>query len=119
MRIDQHITWVYTTDLEDTCRFYDTILGFEIIRDEGGARIFHVTPASAIGVCKALPGRIVQPDGSMISLVTADVDAWYDRLARHKATLRGAPERLEEFGIYGFFAEDPNGYVIEFQKFLD
>jgi hypothetical protein len=30
-----------------------------------------------------------------------------------------AAHRLPQFGIYTFFAEDPNGYVIGFQQFDD
>ena len=47
-----------------------------------------------------------------------DVDAWYARLSERGAKLRGPPHRLEAFGIYCFFAEDPNGYVVEFQQFV-
>ena len=34
------------------------------------------------------------------------------------AKLRGTPEKIEQFGIYSFFCEDPNGYLIEVQTFL-
>jgi hypothetical protein len=31
----------------------------------------------------------------------------------------GPPERSDQFGVYCFFARDPNGYLLEFQTFLD
>ncbi len=117
--IDQQITWVYTEDLERTAAFYGGLLGLPVVRDEGAARIFRTGPSSFIGVCRAFEDRVVEPRGGMITLVTDGVDAWYARLEAAGATLRGPPERIEAFGIYSFFAEDPNGYVIEFQKFLD
>ncbi len=117
--IDQQITWVYTEDLEGTAAFYRDLLGLPVVRDEGAARIFRTGPASFIGICRAFEDRVVEPRGGMITLVTDAVDTWYKRLEQAGARLRGPPERLEAFGIYGFFAEDPNGYVIEFQKFLD
>jgi hypothetical protein len=55
----------------------------------------------------------------MITFVTDDVDQWYSHLLQRKITVRSPPHRLEEFGIYTFFVEDPNGYVLEFQQFLD
>lgn len=116
---DQLVTWVYTADLEGTCAFYAGTLGLEMVRDEGAARIFRVTESSAIGVCEAMGGRVVEPAGGMITIVTQDVDGWYARLKAAGATLKGPPERLDEFGIYAVLAEDPNGYLIEFQTFLD
>ena len=60
---------------------------------------------------------MVEPKGGMISLVTDDVDNWYQRLRARGVDIDEAPRRLEQFGIYTFFVRDPNGYVIEFQQF--
>ena len=118
LNISGQITWVYTRDLERTCRFYGEILGLELVRNEGTARIFKSSDESYIGVCLAFEDRVVEPAGGMITLVTDDVDGWYARLQENGADLRGSPEVLDEFKIYSFFARDPNGYVIEFQQFL-
>jgi predicted enzyme related to lactoylglutathione lyase len=115
--INQQITWVYTSDLERSHRFYSEVLGLALARDEGTARIYSIVDGAAIGVCETFDNRVVQPDGSMISLVTDDVDGWYQRLCRAGITTGGKPHHLEKFGIYTFFAEDPDGYVIEFQQF--
>ncbi|MGI9477372.1 MAG: VOC family protein [Hyphomicrobiaceae bacterium] len=115
----QQIVWVYTTDLDGTCDFYGRVLGLELARDAGNARIFKTTGQSAIGVCMAFEDRIVQPTGSMITLVTEEVDAWHAILEERGANLIGPPRRLDKFGIYGFFCRDPNGYVIEFQRFIE
>jgi catechol 2,3-dioxygenase-like lactoylglutathione lyase family enzyme len=53
----------------------------------------------------------------MISIVTDDVDAWYQRLRGKGVAVDNPPRRLEQFAIYTFFTRDPNGYVIEFQQF--
>lgn len=112
------ISWVYCDDLETACHFYGETLGLELWRDAGMARIYRTANAAMIGVCRAFDGREVQPVGAMITLLSEDVDGWYDRLKSRGARLRGAPEELRAFGIYSFFCEDPNGYVIEIQKFL-
>ena len=52
-------------------------------------------------------------------LVSDDVDGWHARLTAAGAEIDGPPHVLEQFGIYTFFARDPNGYRIEFQKFLE
>ena len=115
----QTVTWVYTEDLHGTCRFYAKMLGLELVKDEGAARIYRGSTDGCIGVCEAIGGRVVEPRGTMITLVTDDVDGWYARLEAAGAKTHGPPEVVEQFGIYAFVAEDPNGYLIEFQRFLD
>ena len=114
--IQAQITWVYTEDLHQSERFYRDVLGLECIRDEGRARIFRTVGDAAIGVCEIFKDRVVEPKGGMISLVTDDVDAWYRKLKQAGIDAE-PPHRLEQFGIYTFFAKDPSGYVIEFQQF--
>jgi catechol 2,3-dioxygenase-like lactoylglutathione lyase family enzyme len=119
-KIDQQVNWVYTEDLAGTCDFYRRILGLEEVLDEGGnARIFRTCGNAFIGVCRVFEGRAVEPSGSMVSIVTDEVDAWYERLRAEGVELRGPPQLLEAFNIYTLFAKDPNGYAIEFQQFLD
>jgi predicted enzyme related to lactoylglutathione lyase len=119
LNINSQITWVYTENLELTSSFYEKDLGFDLVRNEGSARIFRVCDTASIGVCMSFEDRIVEPRGGMITFVTDDVDKWYSRLSQQNIKVRGTPHRLEEFGIYTFFVEDPNGYVLEFQQFLD
>ena len=117
--IQQSITWVYTDDVDQTCLFYSDTLGLKLFRDAGVARIYRLSETSNVGVCQDLDWRVVEPRGSMLTLITDDVDKWYAHLKRAGVPCRSAPERIEKFGIYAFLAEDPNGYLIEFQQFLD
>lgn len=111
-------TWVYTDDLEASARFYGDVLGLELDRDAGAARIYRAGPGALIGVCTAFADRVVEPKGGMITLLSDDVDGWYRDLLAKGARLQGPPEKLERFGIYSFFVEDPAGYTVEIQKFL-
>lgn len=112
------VSWVYTDDLEATSVFYRDVLGFVCDRDEGRARLFRTADNAWIGVCEAFEGRVVQPVGSMISIVTTDVDAWYRRLLAHGVVV-DPPHRLETFGIYCLLLRDPSGYALEIQQFDD
>ncbi|MEM8972269.1 MAG: VOC family protein [Pseudomonadota bacterium] len=117
--INDAVTWVYTDDLDATCAFYSGVLELKLWRDAGVARIFELRPSTYVGVCLDLDWRVVEPRGSMLTLVTDDVDGWYARLTAANARCKSPPERNDKFGIYAFLVEDPNGYLIEFQQFLD
>ncbi|PSL18362.1 VOC family protein [Shimia abyssi] len=122
MSITGQITWVYCERLAEVVPFYRDVLGLSVVRDAGCAMIFESGKAAQIGVCEAFAGRVVEPKGGMITLLVEDrdaVDVWFERVHATGAKVRGAPEVLERFGIYSFFCEDPNGYVIEVQTFLD
>ena len=113
------IAWVYTQALDSSADFYAATLGLECLRDTGKSRIFAVGDGAAIGVCEAFADRVVEPQGSLVSLVVDDVDAWHARLVARGADIESPPHRLDEFGIYTFFVRAPDGYRIEFQQFLD
>ena len=118
-RIDDQIVWVYTEDLPGTARFYGETLGLTQVLDQGQCRVFRTTARSYVGVCKVRPGRTVEPRGIVLTLVTDEVDGWHEQLKKAGAMIEAPPRVAPEFGIYAFFAQDPNGYRLEFQRFLD
>ena len=118
-KIDQMVTWVYTEDLPGTADFYAQTLGLEMILDQGACRIYRVSQSAFLGVCRTRPGRYVEPKGVVLTLVSPDVDGWYARLKQRGVHLEASPGRSEQFNVYCFFARDPNGYLVEFQSFLD
>jgi len=119
LNITCQITWVYTDNLERTSKFYEEDLGLKLVLNEGAARIFQVSSTAQIGVCTAFEDRVVEPKGGMITLVTNEVDEWYTRLTNKGVVINNPPHVLEKFNVYTFFLEDPNGYVIEIQQFLE
>ena len=117
LKINGQISWVYTRDLDSTVDFYSRLPGLDCVRDEGRARIFATAENAFIGVCEAFDDRVVEPEGGMISLLTDDVDGFYQQLVASGFAVEEPPHRLQRFGIYTFFLRDPNGYRIEFQQF--
>ena len=116
---DQSIVWVYTDDLDVTCAFYGEQLGLHLAFDQGLCRLFRWSPTSFIGVCQVRPGRHVEPKGVVITFVTPDVDGWYRHAVSQGIRPEKPPELSEKLNVYGFFLRDPNGYLLEFQTFLD
>jgi hypothetical protein len=53
----------------------------------------------------------------MLSLVTSEVDAWFDRL-QHTADVVVLKEIGDSGPIRHFLIEDPGGYTVEFFEWL-
>ncbi|MBN1582557.1 MAG: VOC family protein [Anaerolineae bacterium] len=120
--IDQQITFLYTRDLQTTAQFYETVLGLSLVLDQGACRIYRITADAYLGVCER-DNALRQPtDGSsnvIFTLVTPEVDAWYTHLETLGVVFEQKPVFDERYGIYHCFLRDPNGYLIEIQRFLD
>ncbi|MCD6285405.1 MAG: VOC family protein, partial [Anaerolineae bacterium] len=113
-RIDQQITFLYTLDLATTAQFYEGTMGFPLVLDRGGCRIYRVIGEAYLGFCERASAPNA-PKGILFTLVTDEVDAWYERLAAAGGPagklVDDPPVVNETYGIYHFFARDPNGYV--------
>jgi len=114
---DAQITFCYTKDLATTARFYEETVGLELTLDQGGCRIYRTAHDAYLGFCgRAEAGR---PAGVILTLVTDDVDGWYERLRVAGVPFEKQPAANAEYGIYHCFFRDPNGYLIEVQRFDD
>ena len=114
---DAQITFCYTPDLPTTARFYEEIMGFPLALDQGTCRIYRVARQAYLGFCqRAGAGR---PDGVILTLVTQDVDGWHARLTARGVVCEKAPIFNPTYHIYQAFFRDPNGYLIEIQRFED
>lgn len=117
--IDQQITFLYTRDLASTVHFYEDVLGLELVLDQAVCRIYHVTGSAFVGLCQRddLPDDRVS--GVIFTLVTQQVDKWYTHLVKLGVTIEKPPTLNPRYNIYHFFLRDPNGYLIEIQRFLN
>lgn len=115
--VDAQITFVLTNDLEESARFYESVLGLPLAVDQGSCRIYCVLESRAyLGICQgdATPADL---SGLIITLVTSDVDGWYERIVARGWECEHPPSRNEAYEIYHFFLRDPSGYRIEIQRF--
>ena len=116
--IDQQVTFIYVQDLAASARFYGELLGLDQVLDQGGCRIYRVAGEGFLGVCGGLRAEAV-PEGVTLTFVSDQVDAWHERLVAAGTTIDQPPAENSRFKIYNFFARDPDGYRLEFQRFLD
>lgn len=112
--IGEQITFIYVADLDVSARFYEGALGLEMVLDQGACRIYRTAASAYLGVCDHRPPS---PTGVIVTLVTDDVDAWHGRLADTGFTPDAPPTYSERFDVYQFFVRDPDGYLVEFQRF--
>ena len=81
LSVDSQITFLYTDDLARAAEFYEGALGLKLALDQGGCRIYRVSDGRAyIGVCQAAQAP-VEPASIIFTLVTPDVDGWYERIS--------------------------------------
>ena len=115
--IDAHITFCYTRDLAAAARFYEDVVGLRLVLDQGGCRIYEVAGSAYIGFCQREDAA--EPRGVLLTFVTDDVDAWHERLVAGGAVSEKAPAHNPDYAIYHCFLRDPNGYLLEIQRFED
>ena len=113
--IAQHITFLYTDDLEASARFYEGALGLELALDQGTCKIWRVCPGSFLGMCTRQ--EAARPDGVIFTLVTPEVDAWAARLRARGVEIEEGPAYNPDYDIYHLFVRDPGGYLVEIQRF--
>jgi catechol 2,3-dioxygenase-like lactoylglutathione lyase family enzyme len=114
--IDANITFLRVADIERSQAFYAEGLGLTLVLDQGGCQIYRLTDTSYLGVCER-----AQPASSnvIVTIVSQDVAGWHERLTSVGADVDGPPRDNPDYRIYHFFAKDPDGHLIEVQRFWD
>ena len=116
--IEQQITFLYTRDLEATAHFYEEIMGLPLALDQGDCRIYRVSSDGYVGFCQ----RDVAPEepaGIIFTIITPEVDEWHAYLCDQGVAFEKAPTLNRKYAIYHCFLRDPNGYLIEIQRFME
>jgi catechol 2,3-dioxygenase-like lactoylglutathione lyase family enzyme len=117
--IGQYIVFIFPEDLEAAARFYEKVLGLVLHTDQGDCRIYRVAGEAFLGICSCRPGRSATPGSVVLTFVTADVEGWYEYLTSEGVPTKGPPSENLKHRIFNFYASDPGGHVLEFQRFLD
>jgi predicted enzyme related to lactoylglutathione lyase len=115
------ITFLYYRKLEPAAAFYEQMLGLERVVDQGWARIYRASGNAYVGIVAGEKGyHMPQPRNAvLVSLVVDDVSLWYHALQAGGAKLLSELQHKEDIGLHCFFVEDPGGYTLEVQQFLD
>jgi catechol 2,3-dioxygenase-like lactoylglutathione lyase family enzyme len=118
--VKELITFFYYEDVDRAACFYQEIMGFELAIDQGFAKIFRVAQNAYLGVVDEKKGaQRAHPQKPVeLTVIVSDPDAWYAYLLARGMQPLSAPRTLEALNLRMFLLHDPEGYLIEIQKFL-
>ena len=86
------------------------------MRDQGICRIYATAPGAYLGFCDrgyAVPDRY----RVVLTLLVDDVEAAFERVRAAGAEVVSEPAHSERFAAVTAFVRDPNGYLVELQRF--
>ncbi len=115
------ITFFYYEDLAKAAGFYEKVMGFQLVQDQRWAKIYRINDSSYVGCVDGSVGYHKPSDDKpvMLTVVVEDPDAWYTHLRERGVETINEPHDDEELNLRIFLLRDPEGYVIEIQKFYD
>jgi catechol 2,3-dioxygenase-like lactoylglutathione lyase family enzyme len=122
MVVSSQITFLYFKDLAEPSRFFEEILKFKKVEDQGFARIYQTGTKAFLGIVDEKHGHCRAPateKSVLITLVVDDVRAWYDYLKSLGVRMETEPAFQAKANVECFFFQGPGGYVFEIQKFLN
>ncbi len=116
---EQQITFIYVSDLEAARKFYEDILQFPLVLDQGSCRIVSTIQGGGgfLGYCERKKEE-VDSGGIIFTLVSSMVDEWFIYLQSRGVEIPEPPKINPAYDIYHFFLRDPDGYTLEIQQFL-
>ncbi|MEH1854641.1 MAG: VOC family protein [Nostoc sp.] len=119
-QIEQQITFFSTHNLNVSTEFYEKKLGFSLWLDQGTCRIYTVNGSAYLGLCEASEKSTPATNNQssvIFTLVTEQVDEWFEYLKERGIDFEKPPTLNEKYNIYHCFFRDPDGYLIEIQRF--
>jgi catechol 2,3-dioxygenase-like lactoylglutathione lyase family enzyme len=118
------VLWTYYDDLARAERFYEEVMGLELIVDQGWAKIYQTSASGFIGLVDGERGmHQATPDKAVtVSFLTTDVDAWFEHMKAQEELGRielRHQEVLDEGFVRVFVAYDPENYFLEIDTFTE
>lgn len=111
--------FLYYKDLEKALEFYTITLGMELVSDYGMAHILRMTSDSYLILVDASKGMHTaeEPKTVALALLTDQLDEWYAYLKSQDVKIKYEYTPKEGSAHDGFVAVDPEGYLLEFERF--
>jgi predicted enzyme related to lactoylglutathione lyase len=118
--VRSQITFLYYRDLQPVSAFYEEVMGFEIVEDQGWAKIYRVSGNAYLGIVDGEKGfhKAQEKNAVLVTLVVDDVFWWRKYLESKGVKMLTDVRDIEDIQVRCFFCQDPGGYSIEIEQFL-
>ncbi len=120
--IDSQTVMFYYDDLQQASEFYGQIIGLEKTLDFEWVKFYRISDTSHVGIVRAGDGAYHSPQVNsavMLSIVTSEVDAWYERLKAIEGVHFLQEIHSGDAPVRSFLVQDPGGYTVEFFQWLE
>jgi predicted enzyme related to lactoylglutathione lyase len=119
--VQSQITFLYYHQIEPATSFYEETMGFELVEDQVWAKIYRVGGTAYVGIVAGEKGyhSPQKENAVLVTVVVDDVATWYEHLQRQGVRMLSPLEHRQEIGIQCFFLQDPGGYTLEVQQFMN
>jgi len=88
------IPWLYYRDLPGAMKFYEDVMGFEMVVDQGWSKIYKIREGAYIGLVDGERGYHKASDIKpvIICLNVYDADAWYEKVTKAGLVIEKLPQ---------------------------
>ena len=119
--IHSQITFLYYDDLQAASEFYGDVMGFRLVEDQKWAKIYRAGDGVYVGIVAGKKGfhQAQEKNAVLLTFLVNDVAAWYEYLQSQGVRIVTDLQEKEDIQVRCFFLEDPGGYSIEIQRFLN
>jgi len=119
--VQGNIIWLYYKDLTAAQQFYEEIMGFRLLTDQGYAKVYFSSDTGFIGLVDETQGlhHFSEEKSVTVSFFTDDVKGWFSHIKNAGIKLHTPSIGIESEAVENFVAYDVGGYYIEFDQFLD
>jgi len=113
------VVWFYYKDMAAIQRFYEDVMGFDLVADQGWAKIYRIGPTGYFGPVDEQRGmhNYTEKKAVTLSLITGDIDGWYRYTSEHSAIAMRSEDISDTERYRAFVGYDPEGYYLEWDVF--
>jgi predicted enzyme related to lactoylglutathione lyase len=115
------ITFLYFKELQPAAAFFEDVMGFEVVDDQGWARLYRISGNAFMGAVSGEKAfrQPQEQSAVLVTLAVDDVPGWYEYLKSKNVKILREMEDRKDNQVRCFFFEGPGGYAFEVQQFLN
>lgn len=120
MKPGTSVIFLPCSDIQATGHFYHDLLGFQIAERQSDNLLIFEAGNAYWGFCQYGDGRkpLSGPHGVCLSLNLESRQAVLESYEKYRllCAVYKEPAEHPQFPVFSFFLQDPDGYLVEFQK---